>query len=47
MNKTWLIAIPDILALIAVYAVIVLLLVNYSLAGQFRTSSPEPLSRVW
>ena len=32
MNKTWLIAIPGILALIAVCIVIVLLPVNYSLA---------------
>jgi|LGVF01.2.fsa_nt_gb hypothetical protein len=32
MTKTWLIAIPGILALVAVYVVIALLLVNYSLA---------------
>ena len=32
MNKTWLIAIPGILALIAVCIVIALLPVNYSLA---------------
>ena len=32
MNKTWWIAIPGILALIAVYVVIALFLVNYSLA---------------
>ena len=32
MNKTWWIAIPGILALIAVCIVIALLLVNYSLA---------------
>ncbi len=45
MNKTWLIAIPGILALVAVYVVIALLLVNYSLAWAIPDLFPGAVSQ--